>query len=68
VRVFSNVCTHLACRVVWNDGQQAFTCPCHAAAFDRDGNVLDGPPPRPLDLYEAQIDETGNLSILFKKG
>jgi Rieske Fe-S protein len=70
VVVFSNVCTHLACRVNWNEEKRAFVCPCHDATFSLDGEVLGGPPPRPLDRYEgaALKIEDGVVSILFTEG
>lgn len=52
----SNVCTHLGCRVRWITEQNEFFCPCHNGVFDKDGNVVSGPPPRPLDRYEVTID------------
>ena len=53
----SNTCTHLGCRVRWIADQQQFFCPCHNAAFDKDGEVVDGPPPRPLDRYEVKVED-----------
>ena len=53
----SNTCTHLGCRVRWIDDQQQFFCPCHNAAFAKDGSVLNGPPPRPLDQYEVKVED-----------
>lgn len=53
----SNVCTHLGCRVRWIDDQRQFFCPCHNATFDEEGNVVDGPPPRPLDRYEVKVED-----------
>lgn len=53
----SNICTHLGCRVRWVADQHQFFCPCHNAVFDKDGNVVDGPPPRPLDQYEIKVEE-----------
>lgn len=53
----SNVCTHLGCRVRWIDDQRQFFCPCHNATFDEAGNVVDGPPPRPLDRYEVKVED-----------
>ncbi len=41
-------CTHLRCVLQWNKEQGRLVCPCHAGAFDLNGNVVDGPPPRPL--------------------
>jgi Rieske Fe-S protein len=52
----SNVCTHLGCRVRWIADQQEFFCPCHNAIFDEEGNVVEGPPPRPLDRYEVKVE------------
>lgn len=54
---FSAVCTHLNCIVNWNEVLKKFECPCHGAKFNRLGEVLEGPPPRPLDLYRLQIVE-----------
>lgn len=60
VRVFSDVCTHLACRVSWHADQKHYISPCHDGHFDMIGNVVSGPPPRPLDEYVTRI-ENGNL-------
>jgi cytochrome b6-f complex iron-sulfur subunit len=54
---FSAVCTHLNCMVNWNEMLKKFECPCHGAKFNRYGEVLEGPPPRPLDLLKLQIVE-----------
>ena len=59
---FSDVCTHLSCKVRWIADEGIFFCPCHAGRFDRDGNVISGPPPRPLNRYEAKI-ENGQIMI-----
>jgi Rieske Fe-S protein len=67
LKVMSNVCTHLSCRVTWNEEKQAYVCPCHDANFDIEGNVIAGPPPSPLKLYEAKV-ENGTLLILFTEG
>jgi len=52
----SNICTHLGCRVRWIADQQIFLSPCHYGVFDKEGNVISGPPPRPLDRYEVKIE------------
>jgi menaquinol-cytochrome c reductase iron-sulfur subunit len=59
----SNICTHLGCRVRWISDQGKFFCPCHNAVFDQDGQVVSGPPPRPLDHYQVKV-ENGQLFIL----
>jgi Rieske Fe-S protein len=62
-KALSNVCTHLGCRVRWNDEQKLFLCPCHDGAFNPDGTVSYGPPPRSLDIYEVKV-ENEQLYIL----
>jgi cytochrome b6-f complex iron-sulfur subunit len=44
----SRVCTHLGCLVEYNKEANKFICPCHAGVFNVEGNVISGPPPRPL--------------------
>jgi cytochrome b6-f complex iron-sulfur subunit len=58
----SAICTHLHCVVNWNEILKKFECPCHGAKFNQNGEVLEGPPPRPLDLYKVQII-AGNVVI-----
>ena len=64
VLVLSNICTHLACRVSWHSDIQHYVSPCHNGHFDIYGNVVSGPPPRPLDEFQTKIED-GHLSILF---
>ena len=51
------VCPHLGCIVTWEEEKQHFLCPCHAALFNKEGEVLAGPSPRPLDLFPVEIVE-----------
>ena len=62
IKAFSNVCTHLSCRVTWNEERGGFFCPCHDGLFGVDGEVLAGPQPRPLDQFETKIDN-GQIQI-----
>ena len=64
VRVFSNICTHLGCRVAWHPDLQHYVSPCHDGHFDMLGNVVSGPPPRPLDEFTTKLED-GNLFILY---
>lgn len=64
VRVFSNICTHLGCRVSWHTDLQHYVSPCHDGHFDILGAVISGPPPRPLDEFTAKI-EANNVYILY---
>jgi Rieske Fe-S protein len=67
VTVFSDVCTHLSCRVNWDESKGEFTCPCHAASFGKNGEVLSGPPPRPLDQYQYKL-EGDQILIYLQEG
>jgi Rieske Fe-S protein len=62
VRVFSDVCTHLGCRVTWHPDQKHYISPCHDGHFDIMGDVISGPPPRPLDEFVTKI-ESGELFV-----
>jgi menaquinol-cytochrome c reductase iron-sulfur subunit len=62
VRVFSDICTHLGCRVSWHPDTQHYVSPCHDGHVDIVGNVLSGPPPRPLDEFRTKIVD-GNLFV-----
>jgi Rieske Fe-S protein len=60
----SNICTHLGCRVRWITDQDKFFCPCHNGEFDIEGDVIAGPPPRPLDRYDVKV-ENDQLYVLI---
>jgi Rieske Fe-S protein len=59
----SNICTHLGCHIRWIADQNRFFCPCHNGEFDINGNVIAGPPPRPLTRYDIKI-ENDQLFVL----
>jgi hypothetical protein len=43
-------CTHLACVLAFDDGEQTWDCPCHGSRYDREGQVICGPAVTALDL------------------
>jgi menaquinol-cytochrome c reductase iron-sulfur subunit len=57
VVAFDPSCTHLGCRVTFQDNKERYFCPCHGGVFDIDGSVVSGPPPRPLKQYETKIED-----------
>ena len=64
---YGQQCTHLACPVYYEGQQKRLECPCHEGAFDAaTGNVLYGPPPRPLDVVELQM-RNGELWAIGRK-
>jgi Rieske Fe-S protein len=53
---FSAVCTHLSCAVLYQPEDQKLHCPCHEGYFDAyTGDVLAGPPTRPLPTIEIEL-------------
>jgi len=50
-------CPHLGCVTPWVEDEGQFNCPCHAALFNKKGELLAGPSPRPLDLFPLEIVE-----------
>lgn len=60
--VFSDVCTHLGCRVSWKADRAVFLCPCHDGIFSATGAIISGPQPRPLDQFVSRI-ESGQIQI-----
>jgi cytochrome b6-f complex iron-sulfur subunit len=51
----SAICTHMRCVLKWNRENGTFLCPCHDGSFDRKGNVLSGPPKKPLPQYRVDV-------------
>lgn len=62
VTAFSPACTHLGCAYHWDGSAHEFICPCHSSIFSITGEVQSGPAPRPLDRYEAKVED-GKLML-----
>jgi cytochrome b6-f complex iron-sulfur subunit len=55
---YEQKCTHLSCAVYYKPGSGQIICPCHEGHFDaKTGDVLAGPPPRPLPRLEVLVKE-----------
>jgi Rieske Fe-S protein len=63
-KVFSAVCSHTGCNVAWQPEDGQFVCPCHEGRYDIAGQVVSGPPPRPLNQLPTRVDN-GQLLIQF---
>jgi len=60
---FSAVCTHAGCPVQYDPSRTEFICPCHGGVYDaRTGQVLQGPPPAPLQRIPIQV-VSGQLRV-----
>jgi Rieske Fe-S protein len=50
-------CTHLDCIVEYRRDQNLLWCNCHGGQFDVSGQVVGGPPPKPLRPYRVHVVE-----------
>jgi nitrite reductase/ring-hydroxylating ferredoxin subunit len=58
IRAYEQKCTHLSCAVFYSPETDKIQCPCHNGWFDaKTGEVLQGPPPRPLPHLEVVVRE-----------
>ena len=65
---YGQKCTHLSCPVHYAKQNDRLECPCHEGGFDvHNGNVLYGPPPRPLDRIELEIRANGEVWAIGRK-
>ena len=54
LRAYEQKCTHLSCAVFYKPGTGKIECPCHNGWFNAlTGEVLAGPPPRPLPRLDV---------------
>src|SRR4029453_10948424 len=61
---WSAVCTHLSCAVLWREDDNLLECPCHDGVFDpATGEVVAGPPPRPLPPVELREENGGIWAV-----
>jgi len=66
---YGQKCTHLSCPVYFEQQRQRLECPCHEGGFDvQTGNVLYGPPPRPLDQIVLEVRGTEVWAVGRKAG
>ncbi len=69
-RVFAliGICTHLGCIPLWRKegdedlNQPHFHCPCHGGTYTPYGDVIGGPPPKPLAIPPQKLVD-GKLII-----
>lgn len=65
---YGQKCTHLSCPVYYAREHNLLECPCHEGGFDtQTGNVLYGPPPRPLDKIELEVLPNGEVWAVGRK-
>ena len=68
VIAFAPQCTHLGCAYHWETDKNQFLCPCHTSVFSIDGKVVSGPAQRPLDRFEAKVQNNKLLLGEVREG
>jgi cytochrome b6-f complex iron-sulfur subunit len=66
LKVFVAVCTHFDCTVGYAPRENLIHCCCHDGYYDLDGQVVSGPPPRPLRPFYHRVRD-GKLIIALEK-
>ena len=54
-KAYSAVCSHLNCTVQFHEEKRQIWCACHNGFYDINGQVVSGPPPRPLEAYGVHL-------------
>jgi Rieske Fe-S protein len=68
LRAFTAVCTHLECTVQYKPDTAQIWCACHNGLYDLSGNVVSGPPPRPLEQFTVNLrGEPGAEDIVVSR-
>ena len=67
-RAFSAVCTHLDCTVQFKSDTSQIWCACHNGLYDVSGQVVSGPPPRPLETFAVNLrGEPGQEEVVISR-
>ena len=53
----STRCAHLGCPVRFVQAAGNFICPCHGGVYGFQGEVIGGPPVRPLDRFQTRVTD-----------
>lgn len=51
----SRKCTHLGCRLNYQDKEELLLCPCHHSRFDKEGKRLSGPAQKNLPRFQVTM-------------
>ncbi len=62
-RALSSVCTHLGCITRYRPDENIIACPCHGSRFALDGEVIEGPAPRPLHCLQMALSDKGEIEV-----
>lgn len=67
-KAFTAICTHLDCTVQYRADTSQIWCACHNGLFDLSGQVVSGPPPRPLEAFAVNLrGEPGQEDVVISR-
>lgn len=58
-RAFAGTCTHLDCIVEYQPAEERIWCNCHNGNYNLQGEVVAGPPPKPLEAFDVDLVDNG---------
>jgi quinol---cytochrome c reductase iron-sulfur subunit, bacillus type len=58
----STRCAHAGCPVRFVEAAGNFICPCHGGVYNFEGQVIGGPPVRPLDRFQTRV-QNGQVEV-----
>jgi cytochrome b6-f complex iron-sulfur subunit len=65
LQALSARCTHLGCRVEYDQAGEELVCPCHKSAYDLQGKRLRGPARADLAVLETRRLDDGGLEVVL---
>lgn len=51
LHIVNTTCTHMGCELMWNSAEKSWDCPCHGSRFSYEGDIIEGPAVKPLDIH-----------------
>lgn len=57
--ILSAICTHLKCKLDYQEAESIFVCPCHGSRYELDGTVIKKPSKKDLPDYSDDAYEDG---------
>ncbi|MFO7653677.1 MAG: ubiquinol-cytochrome c reductase iron-sulfur subunit [Candidatus Krumholzibacteriia bacterium] len=66
-RAFAGTCTHLDCIVEFQRDRERIWCNCHNGIYNLRGQVVSGPPPRPLDSFDVHLTGDAPQTVVVSR-